>query len=239
MTHRPSLAIVRAVAAGIPLGPNGGIVAHGYLQDPQSGAGNCICGRDQGHQLHADAEQEKHTGGMVALFPRSDYAEMLAVPGGEPIEDLHVTLAFLGEDVTSTSPRSLGAAIARVVDQYPGPIAAKIFGHAIFNPDGNEGFDPCAVYLVGHSPDLPQIHKDILEAADQTFPLPEQHEPWLPHITAGYGQVGNPPEIGEYTGEVIFDRVGLAFAGRTQFYPFGDADPQQLTGYREVRWPFL
>lgn len=168
----------------------------------------------------ADAEQEKSTGGMVALFPRSDYAEMLAVPGGEPIEDLHVTLAFLGEDVTSTSPRALGAAIARVVDQYPGPIVAKIFGHAIFNPDGSEGRDPCAVYLVGHSPDLPQIHDDILAAADRTFPLPEQHEPWLPHLTCAYARNGTVPEIGEYTGDVIFDRIGLAFMGDTQFFPF-------------------
>ena len=47
-----SRATMRAVKAGIPLGDNGGILAHAYQCDPQSGAGNCVCGRHEGHKLH-------------------------------------------------------------------------------------------------------------------------------------------------------------------------------------------
>ena len=180
---------------------------------------------------HADAEQQKHSGGMVALYPRSDYAQMLAVPGGEPVDDLHLTLVFLGDDVGYQDPGPLAAATARVADSYD-EITGRVFGHAVFNPDGHEGHDPCAVYLVGHSSDLAHIHTDAVEAAGNAFPIPDQHEPWLPHITAGYSEEssihpnegGSPLAIGEYTGEVIFDRLGLAFAGDTQFFPFHSAD---------------
>ena len=165
---------------------------------------------------HADAEQEKHSGGMVALYPRSDYAQMLAVPGGEPVDDLHLTLVFLGDDVGYQDPGPLAAATARVADSYD-EITGRVFGHAVFNPDGHEGHDPCAVYLVGHSSDLAHIHTDAVEATGNAFPIPDQHEPFIPHITASYKFPG---EIGEYTGEVIFDRIGLAFAGDTQFFPF-------------------
>ena len=179
---------------------------------------------------HADAEQEKHTGGMVALYPRSDFAQMLAGPGGEPVDDLHVTLVFLGEDVGYQDPRPLVVATARVAESY-GEITGRVFGHAVFNPDGHEGRSPCAVYLVGHSPELSQIHTDVVRAAEDVFPIPDQHEPWLPHVTAGYSDQasvhpsrgGSPLSIGEFTGEVIFDRLGLAFAGDTQFFPFHGA----------------
>jgi hypothetical protein len=44
-----------------------------------------------------NAEQAKGTGGMIALFPRQDDAMNLAIPGGEPPEDMHVTLLYSGE----------------------------------------------------------------------------------------------------------------------------------------------
>ena len=49
-----SRATMKAVRAGIPLGEDGGILAHPYQRDPQSGAGNCICGRHEGHRLHLE-----------------------------------------------------------------------------------------------------------------------------------------------------------------------------------------
>ncbi len=43
------------------------------------------------------AAAEVHTGAMVALIPTPEDAARLAVGGGEPAEQLHVTLAYLGE----------------------------------------------------------------------------------------------------------------------------------------------
>ena len=42
----------------------------------------------------------KHTGTMVAFYPPPAVAQALAVPGGEPAESLHVTLAYIKQELT-------------------------------------------------------------------------------------------------------------------------------------------
>ena len=178
-----------------------------------------------GRHLFADAEQAKQTGGMVALYPRSDYAEMLTVPGGEPTEDLHLTLVYLGQDVTGISDGGLWSDVATISFNYS-EITASIFGHGVFNSID----DPCSVYLVGNSPEIDQLHTDVLQAAMQDFPeLPEQHVPFHPHITAMYG---NPPLVGQYEGPIVFDRLGFVFAGEFQNIPLtGEARAASLRGW--------
>lgn len=183
--------------------------------------GMTILGATGTSSLHrsADAEEAKASGGMVALFPRSDYAEMLAVAGGEPMEDLHVTLVFLGTDVSDQPDGGLGSSVDQIAGSFS-EITASVFGHAVFNPDSP---DPAGVYLINGngSGDLAQLQQEVLQAAQMSFPIPEQHTPWIPHITVAYG---NPPQIGQYTGDIVFDRIGFAFAGQTQFYPLLGAD---------------
>lgn len=166
----------------------------------------------RGRHLFADAEQAKQTGGMVALYPRSDFAEMLSVPGGEPTEDLHVTLVYLGENVTGISDGGLGTDVATISSNYS-EITASVCGHGVFNPDK----EPCGVYLIGNSFALEELHSEVLRIAHQDFPeLPEQHTPWIPHMTAMYG---NPPMVGQYSGPIVFDRIGFVFAGEFQNIP--------------------
>lgn len=159
----------------------------------------------------ADAEQAKSTGGMVALYPRSDFTDMLTVSGGEAPDDLHVTLVYAGEDVSGMPVDSLANAVEQVAQHYTA-ITSRVFGHAIFNPDE----DPCGVYLLGNSPELAQLHDEIEEVASGVVDLPDQHSPWIPHITCSYG---SPPTIGQFIGDVVFDRLGIAWAGQTEFFP--------------------
>lgn len=183
--------------------------------------------------IKADAEQEKHTGGMVALYPRQDEVSKLVVPGGEPPQDLHVTLAFLGDDVSGIDPGPLASHVDQLASKYT-VITARIMGHALFNPDGGddpeEPKEPCAVYLISDSEQLPELHSEVMSALDQLsvdFPLPTQHKPYIPHLTAGYSL---PIAALSYTGPILFDRIGLAFAGHTQFFPLvGATEP----GYSE------
>lgn len=157
----------------------------------------------------ADAEQSKETGGMIALFPRVADAQQLVVPGGEPLEDLHCTVIFLGSDVQGQDPTELIDQLHYVVGNF-GPIEAKIFGSAIFNSTGE---DPCVVYLVGQSPDLTPLFTGLKQFVAERYPgAAEQHDPYLPHITAAYGQgVGM-----SYEGPVVFDRLGLRWPGADQ-----------------------
>lgn len=166
------------------------------------------------HQWYkeADAEQAKSTGGMLALFPRSDYAEQLLIPGGEPIEDLHMTMLYFGEDVAEMSPDWIFAAVGGIADQA-GAISARVMGHAQFNATGPE---PCAVYLISDSTDLQDLHTQLEHEVGQVWDLSEQHVPWLPHITAGYNL--DPDQLG-YEGDIVFDRLSIHWAGQEHDFP--------------------
>ena len=177
-----------------------------------------------GQWRFADAEQAKSTGGMLALKPRQDYAEAMAVPGGEPPEDMHVTVIYFGQDVTDSSigPDAISQQIAGIADQFSA-ITAKVIGPALFNPTGPE---PCAVYLIGGSPesnatDLREIHDQLEDAVAPLWDLSEQHSPWHPHITAGYNL---PISALGYSGDVILDRLVLEWAGEHYDFPLGDAE---------------
>lgn len=166
----------------------------------------------------ADAEQAKSSGGMVALYPTNGAALQMMVPGGEPPQDMHVTLCYLGEDVSDLGdPGGLTRALGQIADSYTA-IDARVMGHATFNPDnGPEGdMDPCAVYLISDSNQLAPLHQDVLAACSQEFATPTQHAPWIPHLTAGYGIDANQLS---YTGPITFDRIGLKWAGNSHYYP--------------------
>lgn len=156
-----------------------------------------------------------HTGAMIALVPAAEDAARLAIEGGEPIEELHLTLAYLGEAAEWSSAQT-NAVLAAMVDIAPAsPILGEAWGHALFNPN-TTGKDPCAVYLVG-ADGLTDLRAAVLGAlADIGGPVPDQHDPFVPHLTAGYGL---PVTALTETGPVRFDRLRVAFAGRYEDIP--------------------
>src|SRR5215211_7080466 len=159
----------------------------------------------------ADVEQAKATGGIIALYPRDVDAHALAIPGGTPPEDLHLTLVDFGQDVRGLTDTELQRRLCDVVAGYPEPVEAQVFGHAVFNPNDAQ-LDPSTVYIVGDSPDLVWLRQHVLSLSHQLFELPAQHEPWIPHVTAGFSALETALT---YTGTVRFDRIGLRWAGDT------------------------
>ncbi|QZE10434.1 RNA ligase [Mycobacterium phage ScoobyDoobyDoo] len=160
----------------------------------------------------ASAEQSKKTGGMVALYPRQSDLEQLVVddPNAEPIEDLHMTVIFLGEDVTGQDPTELITQLDYIASNYD-PIDAQVFAHALFNPQGEE---PCAVYLVGDNIDIVDFYTDMKKFVDERYPgSKEQHPVYTPHITAGYNI---PIQKLRFTGPIVLDRIGLRWPGHDQ-----------------------
>jgi hypothetical protein len=65
----------------------------------------------QGAEIDPEDITPVHTGGMVALVPSNP--NMLLVPGGDPANELHLTLCFLGSDVTTWRPEDY-AAVQRI-----------------------------------------------------------------------------------------------------------------------------
>jgi hypothetical protein len=165
----------------------------------------------------ADARPPRATGKIIVLYPRTVDAQALAIPGGEPAGELHLTLVDFGYDLKGVDDTPLQQRLADLTGADTHPIQAQVFGHAILNPQTGESDTP-VVYLVGDCPDLTPLRDQVVELAQQVVQLPDQHEPWIPHITAAYG---SSDAVLTYTGPVVFDRIGLVWEGRTTYFPLG------------------
>jgi 2'-5' RNA ligase len=168
-----------------------------------------------------------HTGAMIALIPTGQDAARLAMPGGEPVEELHVTLCYLGKaaDYDIQERLMLAAAVAGAVEKTRVPVEGDAFATAYFNV-ANPDIETALVYLIGGE-DAERLHRDAAMAAGNTFgpKIPDQHKPWVSHVTAAYtddldahrGLIAN-------LGRITFDRVRLAFGDQVYDIPLGVAD---------------
>lgn len=181
-----------------------------------------------GHQMELDLSTATptHTGGMIALVPDKASAAKLAVTGdnAEAPEQLHLTLAYLGDDVTKWTPQQRQQAIdsahsALAASPVSGPVDARAFAHTTFNADGgpNGDQDPCAVYGIGHTDQLGPLRDQVVHQTSG-LDLPAQHQPFVPHVTAGYGMAAGDLS---YLGPVRFDRMVVALGDTRHEIPLG------------------
>lgn len=159
-------------------------------------------------------------GAMIALVPTQSDVDRLILPGGESAEELHLTLFFLGnaESYDMTTRNRLADAIEDLVAArgFTGPAIGIGFGVNYWNPSSD---DPAWVIAVGDPPEgesIVDIHGLVEEAAltaGLPLPLPEQHSPWVPHVTIAYGKNDILVEMEQRLGTIAFDRIRLAFGG--------------------------
>jgi len=193
-------------------------------------------------QASADAAATPtHTGGMVALIPSPEYAVELAVAGGQPAGELHLTLCYLGDDVTTWPPEVVDAVQraaleitdpASAVEDGPvpagataGPLTLSVFAWSQFNPNGGpDGQEPCMAYQFSGDEDYGKteslaslVQAAMKDAAGEAF-FPEQYARFEPHVTAGYGLA---PTALSYTGPVVFNRLRIALADQIIDLPLG------------------
>ena len=170
------------------------------------------------------------TGAMIALVPNAETAARLTIAGGEAVEDLHLTLLYLGDAVAIDEPTR--AAIldwAKATAPRWDYVEASIFGVAALNPDGDE---PCMVALAS-GVDLAEFQQTALSDVTEMTALPEQYEPFLAHVTLAYvadagalsAAVGAALSEGDrMVGPAIFDRLRVAFAGEATDFPFAGVE---------------
>ncbi|MDQ0376502.1 phage minor head protein [Amycolatopsis thermophila] len=174
----------------------------------------------------AEVVTAEHTSGMIALIPSEADVQRLALEDAVqddgtpmPLEELHVTLLFLGEAAQWGSEQQaavhqLAADIAAI-----GPvIEGNAWAAAAFNPGTD---DECVVYLVGdNTGTLSAMHESVCERVHELgdVPLPEQHNPWIPHCTATY-RTSDVARLVERVGPITLDRIRVAFGGEYVDYP--------------------
>lgn len=186
-------------------------------------------GRSKEHGLTAAAG---HTGAMIALIPSEADAARLAMPGGEPVEELHVTLCYLGEAAQWTAGERLGVAaeVATAVEGF-GIIDAEAFATGYFNPHTEEK-ETALVYGIGGDgvDDVLRTVRSAVDGGVGALKIPQQHRPTVAHLTAAYtddldahrGLVAN-------LGRIAFDRVRLAFGDQVYDIPLVAAG-EELSG---------
>lgn len=167
------------------------------------------------------------TSGMIALVPSAEHADHMAVDGGEDPADLHLTLAYLGDNAVSDLDAGQQAALHHVMAHLAAdsaPINARVSGHMTFNPDGGPDGDrtPAAVHVVSDSPDLMPLREAAAAAAAAALPHVVQYEPYIPHITGAYDRGA---DALHYTGPVRLGALRVAIGGKHTDYPLAGGDP--------------
>jgi hypothetical protein len=188
------------------------------------------------------AAAEVHTGAMVAFRPTAADAKRLTVEDGEPADQLHVTLAYLGEaaDIPPEVQQTLVDRLTALVEDavrpdYELPLTAEGFAIDVFNPpntarDDGKDRDTCIVLGLSGD-DLAAVHTMVAETVREVFEdaglaLPDQHQPWIPHSTLIYtDDVDLAPKLVDRTGPVAFDAIRVAFGGENTDIPLTPVAP--------------
>lgn len=176
----------------------------------------------------------EHIGAMVALVPSEADLDRLALPEGEPRDELHLTLAYLGDavDIAPEVVDALFGYLQEIAVELGAPIVANAFGVAYWNPTGPE---PAWVLNVGDDregdgPRLGDAHDAVEEVVESVVPtLPAQHSPWQPHVCIAYSITGVFNDLVERLGPITFDRIRLAMGGAVRDLDLGGPGLQAAT----------
>jgi 2'-5' RNA ligase len=167
-----------------------------------------------------DEETEVHPGAMIAIYPPPEIAELLAGPKAtdEPMEELHVTLAYLGDavDFDAQKRAEISTAIAAAVLASE-PMEASVQGAGWFVDNGDGPPQWYSINCVG----LAAFRSILVETlTGMGIELGSDHD-FVPHMTVRYGlpQVTEIPAGGEKPWPV--ENVYLVMAGDRMSFPLG------------------
>lgn len=209
--------------------------AYALLTDNASGVLEEDPADDDDDVLAASANPVAHTGAMVALVPSEADLDRLAVAGGEPLEELHLTLAYLGE-AALIDEEMRQKIIEACTGYFSSPVITEAFSVNVFNPHNPEMETAQVLGIKGE--DLVGPRGNVMSALRGMFSLPAQHEPWIPHVTLEYSDdVKKSTKHVDKLGPITFDTLRFAFGGEvtdiplTPFTAAVSRMPKQLRRY--------
>jgi pterin-4a-carbinolamine dehydratase/2'-5' RNA ligase len=135
-----------------------------------------------------DVSQADHKGLLVSLPVDPETARSLAVPGGVPPEDMHITVCYCGP-VDELGDITTARAIAAVGDTVRdvGPLTGMITKLDQFPPTPQSDDQHVLIARVD-IPELPTLRDRLVAALTQAGAPPRQNFAYEPHITIGYSK---------------------------------------------------
>lgn len=168
--------------------------------------------------IKQSAQGADHEGSMVALYLPSGLAHDLAIEGGEPPQDLHITLAYFVDKAVARDDWGVAANVTQRVSGTHAPLQGSI--------SGNGSFDTPTGVVCWAAVDLPgivELHTDLVGALQAAgFPVSQQFE-FTPHITLTYldqAPETHPLQVLEPL-PMTLSELTLAVGDHHQQFPFG------------------
>jgi 2'-5' RNA ligase len=156
---------------------------------------------------------EQHTGAMIALYPTPAVQRKLAIKGGEPVREIHLTLAFLGKAADLPDPERLADVVRGWAASTP-PLTGVVSGTGKFTA----GPDP-VTYVSPDLPGLPAARERLVAALTAAGYEPADDHGFSPHMTVAYDDVDvEPPNL-----KLKFGRASLVLADRRQHFDLAGA----------------
>lgn len=151
---------------------------------------------------------EVHTGGMVGLVPTAEYAVKLAVAGGLPAGELHLTLCYLGDDVTGW-PQQVVDAVHQAALELTNPLVSVQEAGEGDDEDGGEAAEELTEATAGL---MGPLTLNVF-AWSQFNPAggPDGQEPCMVYQFDGEADYSQVATLAEAVQEEMKEAIGEAF----------------------------
>ncbi|MGA4990409.1 2'-5' RNA ligase family protein [Nonomuraea bangladeshensis] len=178
----------------------------------------------------AEAEQARSVDelrSMVSLTIPADIAQAVAVEGGLPAAELHVTLAYLGEGLDDAALADAALVVERVAAES-GPLSGIIGGVGVF-PEGDDGIP---AWVPVDVPGLAELRQKVVAALDEAGIWYAVDHGFTPHMTLTYLAPGDPMPAPVEVTPVTFGALTLAVEDDHEDFPLaaGPAEPAPEPG---------
>ena len=163
------------------------------------------------------AETMVGKGVMVALPLPEDLAKDLTVKGGNAPEDMHVTLAFLGDadDMDDDTAEALVSSV-RAIAAYCPPLVGNVGGLGQF-PDNGSGVPS---WIPVDVPMLASVRERLIGLLGAAGVKVALNHGYTPHVTLGY-DVDSPKPVPST--DVTFEHIDVVIGERRERIPLGAA----------------
>lgn len=178
--------------------------------------GDGISGADT--SIPQDSTPDFSDGVMVALPLDDQTAQQLAVPGGLDPDEMHVTLAYLGD--TGEVPVDMDGLTELVAQWAAGqqPLSGEVSGPATF--EGTDNADNPVQVALADVPGLPEARQSLLDHLAGNGIEQQSGHSFTPHVTRAYSPDPQPSD-GLGGTPLNFDQVGVWHGSDQRSIPLG------------------
>lgn len=128
------------------------------------------------------------SGAMIAVFLRPEDAEKLSIKGGEPEEQMHITLCYFSDKAADRDDWDECVKIVeQIAAQHP-RLTGKVNGYGVFSNDVD------VLWAAPSVPGLAELRHKIFEACEDAGFHVDTKFDWAPHITLKYDHKGKLPK---------------------------------------------